>query len=122
MALIAAVVTYKLIPKQIEYKEKVVTKVQERVRTLTKIVVKPDGTKETIIDERMSRDTHQVAERQSTPASNRWLITSTMTYNATSIDKPTYGIGVARSLILGLSGGLYANTNKDVGLLLTYSF
>lgn len=120
--LITGIVVYKLSPKQIEYKERIVTEVQERVRTITKIKVSPDGTTETIIDERSERDTLQVSERSSKPVTKEWLISATMTYNADSLPSPTYGMGISKHILIGVYGGLYANTNRDIGLSLSYSF
>lgn len=84
--------------------------------------MKPDGSSETTIDERLERDSKTVSERESKPATKDWIISTTMTYNGGLGSGPTYGIGVSKRLILDLYGGLYANTDKDIGLTVSYSF
>jgi hypothetical protein len=106
---------------KIEFKEKTVTKIQERVKTLTKIVESPDGTKVTIIDTDASRNTETTSERKQ-KSGGSWQIVATMTQDKISDPTPRYGIGFTRELFLGLSGGVYGTSDKEYGLIVTYSF
>lgn len=107
---------------RIEYKEKIVTKVQERVRILTKIRISPDGTKETTIENVSSRDT--VVDRESTKLCDKksWTIFTTATTDTFPNVKATYGLGITKDVLLGINAGLYVNTKKEFGLALSYSF
>lgn len=107
---------------KIEYKEKIVTQVQERVKIRTIIKESPDGTKVTTIDSQTDKDTQVVTERQAKPSSKDYLISTTITYNASKLEDATYGIGVSKRFFLGLYGGFYANTNQDIGIMLSYNF
>lgn len=117
----SALLLWTLTHPKIEYKDKIVTKVQERVRTLTKLVVSPDGTKVTTIESVSQKDTDILQERSSKP-SKTWTIVATMTSGTFPDLTPTYGIGASKELILGLSGGLYGTSKGELGLILSYSF
>lgn len=122
IVILTAVLTYSLIPKKIEIKEKIVTQIQERVRSHTVIKERPDGTKVTEIITDTNRDTKVVAERQSKPSNRTWFISAIAASDTLDYKNPTWGIAVQRSLVLGLYGGLYANNKGSVGLALSYSF
>lgn len=105
-----------------EIKEKTVTEVQERVIVRTRIEERPDGTKVTIIDSRKDTDTKKVSEIQKKPAMKDWQIGLTAS-NPTNIGADTiYGLTLQKRLFLGLSGGLYVRTDKEIGAVLSYSF
>lgn len=118
VAIVAGLITWKLLPPKIEIREKIVTEVQERVRVDTRIIERPDGTTETIISERRDTDTSVVSERESKPAGTEWIVG----LRASGSKEPIYSLSIERSLILGLSAGLYARTDKEVGLAISYSF
>lgn len=101
---------------------KIVTKVQERVRTITKIKVSPDGTKETIIDETSEKDTTVDKQSTSKQGNKTWTVFGTATSGSFPNLVPTYGIGVTRNILLGLSAGAYGTNKGEVGLALSYSF
>ncbi len=119
--LLSLALLWALANPKIEYKEKIVTRTQERVKTLTKIVESPDGSKVTIIDSDTSRNTETIAERKQ-KSGGGWQIIATMTQDKISDPTPRWGLGVSRDLFLGLSGGLYGTSDKEYGLVLTYSF
>jgi hypothetical protein len=106
----------------VEFKEKIVTQIQEKVRTVTKIVTKPDGTTETVIDERVDRDTKIVSSKKTKPKHSEWSIIATIAPEREFGSRPIYGIGLQTNLILGLSGGFYARSDAEVGLIVSYSF
>lgn len=114
--------TLALSPTKVEYKEKVVTKTQERVRTITKIERAKDGSSVTTIQQDSESNTLTQKETESKPKSKEWLISSTIAYNVNHNSGPIYGISVSKRFILGLYGGLYANTDKDVGLAVSINF
>jgi hypothetical protein len=107
----------KLLPPKIE--TKLVTEVQERVITRTRIIERPDGTKETIIDKDEKKDTKQVATTYDTR--DVTLFAASSVYGS-HLDKPVYTIGVTKNVILGVQAGLYARTDSEYGVILSYSF
>lgn len=112
---------YQSLNPSIEYKEKVVTKVQERVRTLTKIVVSPNGTKVTTIEAVSSKNT-DISKESVAKKPKPWTVVATATSGTFPSLTPTYGVGISRELILGLSGGVYATNKGEFGAMLSYSF
>ena len=106
-----------LAPKKIE--TKTVTEVQERVRVLTKITERPDGSKVTIIDSRKDTDSKEVS--QTKPAIKDWQVGLTASYPKSNGDT-VYSLNVQRSLFMSLYGGIYARTDKEFGLALSFSF
>ena len=114
---------YNLSNPKIEYKEKVVTKIQERVRTLTKIVVSPDGTQVTTIDERSEKLTDQTAERESSSRKKDWLIGVAANAQAISgVKPPAWGVTIQRRIIFDAYLGVILTPDQPVRLALTYSF
>lgn len=109
--------TYKLLPAKIE--EKTVTEVQERVITRTRIIERPDGTTETIIDKDEKRDVTKTAEKAAIDDISVFVAISG--YSATR-DEPTYTLGVSKEVFLGIKAGAYARTDKEVGVVFSYSF
>jgi hypothetical protein len=112
-----AVLTYSLVPRIKETKTEI--KVQERVRTVTRIVENKDGSRETVIEQ--VKDL-QSSNKTATSMADKWRISATMTAGSILIPVPTYGLGVSRELILGVSGGLYGTTSGQLGVILNYSF
>lgn len=113
---------WKFLPKQIQIEEKIVKEVQERVVVRTRIIERPDGTKETIIDEKKETNSSTISERKETPVGEDWSVIAAASSDVIKGGEAIYTIGVQRKLIFGLSGGLYARTDKEVGLLIGYSF
>ncbi len=118
VAAIAALITYKLLPPRIE--EKLVTEVKERVVTRTRIIERPDGTKETIIDEK--KDTKFNQEYSKTPANKDLTIFVGSSVYSDDRSEPVHTIGVSKEVLFGIKIGAYGRTDKEVGILLSYDF
>ena len=82
------------VEKQIEYVE--VEKVRERVRTVTRVIESPDGTKETVIteDSETEREWNQRHKELIKPTKKDWIVGTMIDFNGTS---QRYGIRAARS-------------------------
>jgi len=119
---LAFLLAYSLLPAKIEIKEKLVTKVQERVIVHTKIVERPDGTKETIIDERRDTDTSQIYDKVTRPAVNQYRVALGASLPLRADRDTVYMVEAGRRLFLDLSGGIYVRSDKEVGLTLSWSF
>ena len=119
VAACAVALTLWLSPTKIE--EKIVTDVRERVIVRTIIKERPDGTKVTIIDERRDTVYHQDYSKITTRAQNTsiWLSQSLSGEHA---GRTIYTLGITKHLLGGLSGGLYGRSDKEIGVLLSYSF
>ena len=111
-----------LSPTKVEIKEKVVTEVQERVRVLTRIIERPDGTKETIIDEKRDTDTSIVAEKESRPVAKDWRVGIGASLPEVFTTGATYTLTVEKHLFAGIYVGAYGRTDKEYGASLSYSF
>lgn len=122
VAVITAIITYKLLPPRIEYKEKLVTQVQERVITRTRIIERPDGTKETIIDSDTDRKTKTVSEKSTKPANKDLTVFAAGSVYSPERSSPVYSVGISKELLLGIKVGVYGRTDKELGLLLSYDF
>lgn len=107
---------------KVEFKEKVVTKIQERVRTVTKIKVSPDGTKETTIDEVAEKDTVALKESSSKPSTKDWLIGTSVGIKESFQEKPDFGINVQRRIILDAYLGIQYVPGEPIRAVLTYAF
>ena len=108
-------------PEKIKIEEKTVEVVKERVRVDTRIIERPDGTTETIISERRDTDTRSETEKLTTGLPV-WSVSLSASAYSASRDEPIYGVGVQKRLLGSLSGGIYARTDKEVGVMLSYSF
>jgi hypothetical protein len=91
-------------PPELKIKEKLVKDVQERVIVRTVIKERPDGTKETIIDERRDTDTHIEREKVTTPASDT-SISLSQSLSGEYAQKTVYTLGIQKKLLGSLSGG-----------------
>ncbi len=111
-----------LTPKQIEIKEKVVTEVQERVRVVTRIIERPDGTKETIIDEKRDTDTNIISEKESKPATSDWRVGVAASVPDVFTTGAAYTLNVERRILGDIYLGGYARTDKEFGVIISYSF
>jgi hypothetical protein len=97
-----------------------VVEVKERVRTLTKTIVKPDGTSITVIDQIKDTESKKTESRSIAP--KRASVALSRSIHRDGTYDAVYGVTIQRELILGLSAGLYARDDKEVGLVLGYSF
>jgi hypothetical protein len=119
--LLTVLACYKLMPRQVETRTEVQVKVQEKVKTITKIVERPDGTKETEIKEDRSSNTDSNSISSVKPISRDWSIAAGMALGG-PLAKDIYSLQIQRRILLGASVGVYARTDKEIGLLLGYSF
>jgi hypothetical protein len=113
---ITAVVVYYLIPKKIEYKEKIVTQVQTRERVRTKIIERPNGDKVTLIDSQVDTDLKQVSEKQSKPSLKDYRIGL---YGSIPIgvgEDTIYTLTVDYRLFMSVYGGVYIRSDKEIGV------
>lgn len=98
---------------------KTVTEVQERVRVDTKIVERPDGTKETVITEVRDTESKKSEKRVETKVQKDWMIGVGM--DLFDLD-PIYSLTVQRRIFLDLYAGGYYRTDGTLGLSVSYSF
>lgn len=108
-------------PDKVRIEEKLVKDVQERVIVRTVIKERPDGTKETIIDERRDTDTHIERERVTTAMADT-AISLSQSLSGEFRGDTVYTLGIQKKLLGSLSGGIYARTDKEYGVTLSYSF
>lgn len=111
-------------PPEVKTVVKTVTEVQERERVVTRKFERPDGTTETVVVENRTKDTNKSmdASRQVSPRSLGWSVSLSAGRRDVLRGKPTYTLGVDKRLLAGLSAGIYARTDKEIGLSLRYSF
>lgn len=114
-------ITWYLIPEKVKIEEKTVEVVKERVRVDTRIIERPDGTTETIISERRESDTRRESEKVTTPAAD-WTVGLGASLSRDNRHEEVYTLVVQKKLLAGLSGGLYARSDKELGAILSYSF
>jgi hypothetical protein len=100
-------------------KEQVVKEVI-KYKTIDRVITKPDGTKivEIIKEVDKSKDSSTKVKYDT----RKRLVSVYAGCDSILRCKPIYGIGYSKKLIAGLYGGVYARTDKEVGLVLTYSF
>lgn len=94
----------------------IVTEIQERERVRTRIEERPDGSKVTTIDKTVKKDQIKAIPKP------EWSISVSASRDALLGRGGIYTLTVHRALILGLSVGLYARTDKEIGVSLQYSF
>lgn len=100
-----------------EIKEVVVTKTQEKVRTVIKEL--PGGEKTTIIES--VSNTFSESEKLTKPKKN-WSVWAGAGANSLFRPEPTFMFGLDKDLALNFSLGAYARTDKELGLYLRYQF
>ena len=111
----------KALKREIEIVE--VEKVQERVRTVTRIVEQPDGTKETIIEEK--RETDTVRDTKSKEVVSAYLPQWSVGLGYSLIGKdgiPVYTLNIDRRIFADLFAGVYGRTDKELGISLRFEF
>jgi len=101
-------------------KSSTVTKVQERVRVVTRLKERPDGSKETVITE--DRNTESGTTTIIEAKKPMWSISASTAVLSLSPRGPIYTIQVDRRLILGAFVGAYGRTDGELGLSLRYEF
>ena len=121
MAALAALLTWQLLPAKIKIEEHLVTEVQERVIVHTRIVERPDGTKETIIDEERNTDSRSESSKVTTSLPV-YSVRLSQSISGEYAQKTVYTLGIDRKLIGSLSVGVYGRTDKELGATLSYSF
>lgn len=122
LILVSSALTYFFGPKKVEYKEKIklVEVVKTEVRLVTRKEKRPDGTTiETTIQEQIKEDIKtkdkEVAKKV-TPIKRDWFVTASI-----STDKD-YTISVQRRIVFDIYAGIYARSDKEIGLAVSYSF
>lgn len=108
-------------PQKLKIEEKLVEVVKERVRVDTRIIERPDGTTETIISERRDTDTRLESEK-TTDGLPDWSVGLSASISEEYRGDRVYGLRIEKKLLGSLSGGIYARTDKEYGVGLTYSF
>ena len=97
-----------------------VTKVQERVRVVTKIVERPDGSKETVIVKEKDTESGTTSVRVFTEP--KWSVSAATSILAPFLARPVYTVQVDRRLLLGAFVGVYGRTDGEFGLSFRYEF
>lgn len=103
--------------KPSEVRIKTVTKVQEKVHVVTRIVERPDGTKETVIISKTDRRTSRVKTRRESRRTTMVSVSQSMNKSL-----PVYTISVQKELFASLGLGVYGRTDREFGFSLSYSF
>lgn len=118
--------------------EKVVTKTQEVIKTVTvehtnqtttkTVIKKPDGT--TITQEK-TEDTHDLKtsenqrisiDKQVSNSKPDWMVSATAGFGYDRSLDPVYGVSVQRRILGNIYMGAYGMTNKNVGLSVGLQF
>lgn len=117
VALITGALVYHLIPEKVKIKEKLVTQVQERVRTVTVIKESPDGTKVTSITEAKDTEFKQESSKIQEPVEKDWLLSTGVSLK----EQNAYTFQASRRFLRHLYiGGYYSKS--EYGILFTYIF
>lgn len=118
MLILGAAIAWYAKPEKV--KTKTVTEVQERVRVDTRIVERPDGTKETVITETRDSDLRTSQEKLVLSPSRDWSVGLGVEFPNL---QPEYMVQVQRRIALDLYAGLYYRTDDNaVGAIVSYSF
>lgn len=109
-------------PKKVEYKEKIKLVEVERVevRTITRNEKRSDGTQITTITKEEikedKKDLSKEVEKKVTPIKKDWFVTGTY-----SIDD-NYSLAVQRRILFDIYAGVYARSDKEIGLAVSFQF
>ncbi len=96
---------------------KEVVKFKEKTRTVTKVVERPDGTKETTIV-KDSEIQHESKRTQS--GLPDWTVLASTSLN--NPGTPVYTLSVYRRILGTLAVGAYARSDRELGVGVSYSF
>ena len=100
-------------------KIKTVTKTEIRENVRTRILERPDGSKETVIVETRTKDETQRQDKTIVARDKKWLVGLGSTVGR--VDQ-IYNVRVERKVFLDLYVGGYYSTRGDAGVSLTYTF
>lgn len=110
---------------RIETKTVVQTKVvvQNDVRTITKIVERPDGSKETVTEtvDRSTKDS-TASKTELKMARKDWQISAQALASIKHLDAPEYAVNVQKRLLGPLYAGLLVANSGRVGISLGFEF
>lgn len=107
---IGALCGYYVAPTKVKIEEKVVTRVVKD--TVTRIVERPDGTKETVIKEKDRTETDKEKKTEKSKPEDQWIFTALV--EASSIDNAIFN---AQRRILGPAYvGVWVSTKGAFGL------
>ena len=101
---------------KVEIKE--VVKVQERVRTRTEIIERPDGTKITVIKE--DKQTKLDKRLEVKPSLNIWSVG--ISYAPPLGQREVYSVDIYRRLFGAISVGIYGRTDREFGIGVRYEY
>jgi len=120
--MISSALTYFFAPKKVEYKEKIkiVEVVKTEVRSIERTEKRPDGTLiTTITKEKIDKKTQSKEKEVSkrvTPIKKDWFVTGSHSFNNVST------LSIQRRIIFDLYAGVYARTDKEIGVAVSISF
>lgn len=98
--------------------------VKKDIRTVTRVVERKDGTKETIIDTvDRSTETKQSSKEVVALAKSQWLVAATAVQDIDSrLLKPALGVHVQRRILGPFFAGVMANSRREMGLSIGAEF
>lgn len=118
--LIGGALVYKFMPNGGETITKEVIKTD--VVTVTREVIKPDGTKETVTtstDKSVSRASSDVKLPSLVP---QWHISASAVVPKSGPYQPVYGLQIEKRILLGISAGIRAQTDGQLGVVVGIEF
>lgn len=121
LAFACAVAAY-LEHKHPEVVTKTETKVVDRVLTITKIVKQPNGETDTTITTDETKNT-SIASSTKTPLKKVTNISALMGMNfEATVPRQVYGISISREILGPMTLGIYALTNRTIGVTIGIDF
>lgn len=93
------------------------------IRTVVRVVEKPDGTKETVT-ETVDNTTRETKDKKShiENKQNDWFIAAGVNARLNAINVPSYAISVHRRVLGPVFGGLTADTTGNIGVTIGLEF
>ena len=95
---------------------RIITEIEEKVKTVTRTVIKenPDGSKETIIDEKTEADSSTIEK----VAQKDWRVTA----GSGIVPKQSYQLAVHKRIIGDIYVGAFGSTTGSYGISLGFRF
>jgi len=104
------------------YSEKqVVVKEVTKYKTIDRIITKPDGTKIVEIIKEIDKSTEKSTKIVRATQKNTIVSLSGGCSDVLRC-QPIYGVSFSKRVLLGAYMGVYARTDKEIGVILSYSF
>ena len=101
-------------------KEQVIKEVI-KYKTVDRIITKPDGTRIVEIIKEIDKSNEQ-STKIKRAVSKHTLVSLSGGCHSIIRCTPTYGISLSKRILLGAYMGVYVRTDKEFGLVLSYSF